>query len=243
MKPTIFAVQLDQMKDYGDSVLDYDNLQMIQLAVRKGYQVLIGRDNWNLLDDENRAALILHEAIYSLARLESTMFRWQLPDSTESHELAMESQLGYGARRVVGTLFTQNFVDNLTRIRLFNLLAQSKFYLPVRTDFLRGANLYVSNLSGHMYGLFTNPPPNASRYLYYGISQKTAKQPLKIDFGYYILEDVLVPSGFGGDAHARGAYEPDQIVPGTYEIYSADWMSETSEYRMTTILAQPISER
>lgn len=50
-----------------DSVLDFQNLELEQLAIRRASAIRISSQSWSKLDDFNKAALIVHEIAYFLA--------------------------------------------------------------------------------------------------------------------------------------------------------------------------------
>lgn len=49
-----------------DTVLEFNNHELVQLAVRQDSTVYINQDQWELLDVVNRTGLIIHEVMYSL---------------------------------------------------------------------------------------------------------------------------------------------------------------------------------
>jgi hypothetical protein len=65
-----------------------DPSQFVQVAVRKGVVVFIDREKWNLLDDANKVALLIHEVLYAQSQQNSAV----------------------SARAVTGEYFTEQFL-------------------------------------------------------------------------------------------------------------------------------------
>lgn len=81
-----------------DSILEYQNQELVQLAIRRGRTIRINRTLWNseAFDDYNKVALIFHEAIYSCI----------IPKEMVFDEDKVYSQSSPRAREVTGYIFT-----------------------------------------------------------------------------------------------------------------------------------------
>jgi hypothetical protein len=89
---------LRDVPDDGDTIIDIPYRgDLVQLAVRYKKEVKIDKSYWLFMDDANRAALILHEALYALIQ----------PHIDEDGNNAKQSSLD--TRRLVGLLFGENF--------------------------------------------------------------------------------------------------------------------------------------
>jgi hypothetical protein len=82
--------------DDDHAVMNPNNL--VQIAVRQKYVVFIDRDKWQILDDENKVALLIHEVLYAMT----------------------DNQNAIDARNVTGTFFTQQFLASGYRQHLLN---------------------------------------------------------------------------------------------------------------------------
>lgn len=82
-----------------ESPLNYDPKSIVQLAAREGYSIFIDKNFWNVLDLRNKSALILHEIVYSLLKLEESTER--LADGSSAGWRQRSPQ----ARKVVGSLY------------------------------------------------------------------------------------------------------------------------------------------
>jgi hypothetical protein len=63
---------------------------LVQIAIRQKFVVFIDRDKWQMLNDDNKVALLIHEVLYVLT----------------------ENQNAIDARNVTGALFTQQFLTS-----------------------------------------------------------------------------------------------------------------------------------
>ncbi|MGE3261020.1 MAG: hypothetical protein AB7K68_04495 [Bacteriovoracia bacterium] len=59
---------LTPINNPGDTVILPPGSKVVQIANRLGTTIRIHRESWNRLNDENKAALLIHEAVYSLVR-------------------------------------------------------------------------------------------------------------------------------------------------------------------------------
>lgn len=79
-----------------DSLLEYGNLDLIQVAIRRDKTVRISRESWALMNDKHKAATIFHEAVYTLMQ-------------PECDTCAQDSS---AAREIVGMLFSTDIADS-----------------------------------------------------------------------------------------------------------------------------------
>ncbi|MGE3760437.1 MAG: hypothetical protein AB7H97_21915, partial [Pseudobdellovibrionaceae bacterium] len=81
--------------DDTDSLLSYPPENLVQIAVRSERVIRINRDKWNLLDVEDRAGLIIHEALYAINYTREVGKAW--------------TQSAIQVRSLVGHLFSKDF--------------------------------------------------------------------------------------------------------------------------------------
>jgi len=111
-------LKLVDVKDHGDTVYDFSNLDLVQLAVRKGYQVTVNNMFWDQLDENNQVALIIHECLYSLSDHVS------IPISQNVNAII---QQGHGTRVVVGKLFNRSYMERVHSGQFNSLLRTNSF--------------------------------------------------------------------------------------------------------------------
>ncbi len=80
-----------------DTVLDYNDLELVQLAIRRNGMVRISREYWSKMNVAHQTALLLHEVIYSFSY------------SSGFNEVKFFSD---SARTITGYLFTPEFRSN-----------------------------------------------------------------------------------------------------------------------------------
>lgn len=90
--------RLKDIPDDGDTIIDLPvKGELVQIAVRYKKEIKIDKKYWLLMDDANRASLILHEVLYSLIQ----------PHISENGTQAQQSSLD--VRRFVGFLLSERF--------------------------------------------------------------------------------------------------------------------------------------
>jgi len=90
--------RLKDIPDDGDTIIDLPMKgELVQIAVRYKKEIKIDKKYWLLMDDANRASLILHEVLYSLIQ----------PHMSKNSTRAQQSSLD--TRRFVGFLLSENF--------------------------------------------------------------------------------------------------------------------------------------
>lgn len=88
---------LTPITDPRDTIELPPGTKVVQIANRLGNTIRIQADAWNRLNDENKIALIIHEAIFSLTKLTKVPF-------------GMFEQSPYTAREITGQLFSPSFL-------------------------------------------------------------------------------------------------------------------------------------
>lgn len=95
--------ELINVKDE-DSSLDYAPESLSQIAIRRGITIRVSQTSWSLLDNGNKAALIIHEAVYAL----SVPRRYNV--ALHNGEFAYEwAQISHFVRDFVGYIFKGDF--------------------------------------------------------------------------------------------------------------------------------------
>lgn len=117
-----------------DSSLDYRKEDLVQMAIRRDGTVRINREAWHLMNDENKAALVIHEAVYALIK----------PNQDKI-------QSSPRAREVTGYLFTSD-LERLGTSGLIRILKQDFPSLNLAAGLMGlqpgGINYVVENTQG-----------------------------------------------------------------------------------------------
>ena len=139
---TFLDQELMDIDDHGDTVMEYRKLELVQMAVRKGFDVTINRTIWKKAPETNRAALILHECVYAIApHIETSV----VVDGTVVKTI---QQQGLGARAITGWLFRENFISELDTNRLIIFLSNHGYCLnndSNSSDTIASARILKSN--------------------------------------------------------------------------------------------------
>lgn len=90
-----------------ETPLQYPKDKLVQLAVRQNNRVLIDSEKWNLLDDWNKAGLIMHEIVYAMTA----------PESFDVYGYRGKKQSSPHARQIVGGLFSGQILSIDSKVR------------------------------------------------------------------------------------------------------------------------------
>jgi hypothetical protein len=90
-----------------DSVVDYDQSKLVQLAIRRANNILINGSWWPKLSIDQKVALLVHESIYSFQKTENVKTLIGItPDGKAAYE-TKKGQISVPARAITGFLFTE----------------------------------------------------------------------------------------------------------------------------------------
>lgn len=157
--------ELIDVDDHGDTVLKFRDIELVQMAVRKGFSVTINKTVWRESNSANKAALIFHEAIYAIAR--PSKMNVKMGDTYQKAFL----QRGDGARAIVGELFKKGFMVRANKSSIKTLLLKNGYdFVPEDEQFSH--IVHPTKVDGGM-GL-----SNGSRYRYDNIYPEPLTRPI-----------------------------------------------------------------